>query len=108
MTLNFYQKKAVKTLIRNDVLKNLIIRMSLGLCGESGEIAEKVKKYMREDYGEKELKEKIKSELGDVLWYIATLSNLFNINLGDIAKENIEKLAKRKKERKIRGEGDNR
>ena len=92
--MNEYQKLALKTadLDRDNELYHLV----LGLVGESGEIAEKVKKVVR-DHGSDESKlnkEDIAKELGDVLWYIAVLSEYLGLPLEDIAQNNIDKLAK--------------
>ena len=84
---------------------------ALGLCGEAGEVAEKIKKVIRDgvDYlHEEEFKADLTKELGDVLWYVAALANDLDISLNDVAEGNIEKLASRKKRNKIGGSGDNR
>lgn len=82
----------------------------LGLLGESGEVAEKVKKLFRDDAGvlSEERKENIKKELGDVLWYLSQIATDFHLDLDDIAKDNIEKLYSRLERDKIQGDGDNR
>jgi NTP pyrophosphatase (non-canonical NTP hydrolase) len=82
----------------------------LGLTGEAGEVANKVKKIIRDgsDSKDEKLVSEIKSEIGDCLWYIAVLANDFNIKLSDIASANIEKLATRKSKGTIHGSGDNR
>lgn len=83
---------------------------ALGLVGEAGEVAEKIKKIIRDrngDYTDEDILE-IKKELGDVLWYVAVLANEFEISLLDIAKTNIAKLQSRKERGKIQGNGDNR
>jgi len=87
-----------------------IIYPTLGLCGEAGEVAEKVKKVLRDSKGvfTEEKKEEIKKELGDVLWYINALSTDLGFTLEEVATLNIEKLFKRKSENKIQGSGDNR
>lgn len=85
--------------------------LALGLVGESGEVAEKVKKFLRGDDGEvfsDERKEDIKKELGDVLWYLARLSDELNITLSDIAQLNHDKLMSRKEHNTIKGSGDSR
>jgi len=108
MDFNEYQKKAKTTLVNNHNTKELLIaRLALGLSGEAGEIAEKVKKYLRGDYSYiTALRMRIKGELGDVLWYVAVLASQLEFDLDDIVKENITKLASRKKQNKIRGNGD--
>ena len=86
-----------------------IIYPTLGLVGESGEIAEKVKKVIRDMEGNfEESKEEIAKELGDVLWYVANLSFELGYDLGDIAALNIQKLVDRQERGKIQGDGDNR
>jgi NTP pyrophosphatase (non-canonical NTP hydrolase) len=82
----------------------------LGIAGETGELVEKIKKHFRDDYGnmtDKKKKEIIK-EMGDCFWYHARLADVLDINLNDVADENITKLLDRMKRNKIHGEGDNR
>ena len=87
--------------------------LTLGLCGESGEVAEKMKKIIR-DHRDSDMdalynkREEIKKELGDVLWYISSLSSELGIDLNEVAEKNIEKLKSRKDRGKIGGSGDNR
>jgi NTP pyrophosphatase (non-canonical NTP hydrolase) len=82
----------------------------LGLCGETGEIAEKIKKLIRDKKAilDEEFISEIKKELGDVLWYLAVLAKQFDLNLNDIAEKNIEKLASRKERNVLSGSGDER
>ena len=81
---------------------------TIGLVGEAGEIANKIKKIIRDDKSKitKEKREEIKAEMGDVMWYMAQLSTELGLKLSDIAKHNLEKLSKRKKKNKIHGKGD--
>lgn len=97
-------------------IESMIIRnrkevyLPLGLCGEAGEVSDKIKKVYRDkdgDFSEKD-KEEIVKELGDVLWYVAALSDLFGYTLNDVARKNIEKIEKRKKNGTMSGSGDNR
>lgn len=83
--------------------------VGLGL-GEAGEIQNQLKKILRDDGWslKPERIEAIKKELGDLLWYMSELTNLLGLDLGQIAQENLDKLAKRKAEGKISGDGDNR
>ena len=108
-SLNYYQKQAVKTAIYPDSHK--IVYPALGLTGEAGEVANKVKKFVRDGYDVEgfELKKgELASEIGDVLWYCAALANDIGYNLQHIAQGNIHKLNSRAKRGKIGGDGDNR
>lgn len=84
--------------------------LALGIAGEAGEIANKVKKIERDFGGEitPEIEQEISREIGDVLWYAARLSAKLNKSLDDIAFENLKKLFNRKEQNKISGSGDNR
>jgi len=95
--LDMYQKVALTTAIYPR--EQAIIYPTLGLTGEAGEVANKVKKIIRDgsNTNDDNLVSEIKSEIGDCLWYIAVLANDFNIKLSDIASANIEKLALRQK-----------
>jgi NTP pyrophosphatase (non-canonical NTP hydrolase) len=105
-----YQYNAQKTNVNPANLTELenITRLTLGLVEESGEVAGKIKKSMRGDYQLEEKKEEIKKELGDVLWYLSTLSDALNLSLNDVAVSNNKKLAERLENNKIKGNGDNR
>lgn len=109
MKFDEYQKKSRKTAVYPNKGKNYIYP-TLGLAGESGEVAEKIKKVIRDKSGiiDKETKEEIKKELGDVLWYVSQIASELKIPLNDIAEKNIEKLYSRLKRGKIKGSGDNR
>ena len=85
--------------------------LTLGLTGEAGEIANKVKKFIRDGASKEEYIAKrveIGYEIGDVMWYCAVLAEELDMNLGHIMEKNLEKLADRKKRGKISGSGDNR
>jgi NTP pyrophosphatase (non-canonical NTP hydrolase) len=83
---------------------------TLGLCGEAGEVADKVKKVLRDQGGtfSPEVREALKLELGDVLWYVAQLSSELGFELSDIAESNLNKLASRAARNVIAGSGDHR
>lgn len=107
MTLNEYQKHALETAI----YPNPIIYPTLGLTGEAGEVSDKVKKVIRDrnsDFSDPTIKHAIAEEIGDVLWYCATLSHDLGYDLDEIARMNYEKLKSRQKRSKIHGSGDNR
>ena len=109
MTLNDYQKKSRVTAIYPNIGHNLIYP-TLGLCGEAGEVAEKIKKMIRDDHGvmsPAKIKE-LKKEVGDVLWYIAAIASELGADLDNIAQENIDKLLSRQTRNQLTGSGDNR
>lgn len=86
--------------------KDSIIYPSLGLCGEAGEIAEKVKKWLR---GDKELnKEDILLELGDPCWYIAALADDLGFTFQEVINANVNKLKSRQQRNVLQGDGDKR
>ena len=109
MDFKTYQKKARETAQYPDLGSNNIYP-TLGLVGEAGEVAEKVKKVMRDKNGifDKESKLAIKKELGDVLWYISNLCTEFDFSLDETALLNLEKLKLRASKGKISGSGDDR
>lgn len=108
MTLNQYQEEALKTAIYPEDKK--IIYPTLGLTGEAGEVAEKVKKVIRDNNQEftDEKKRQIALEISDVLWYCATLSHDLGYTLEEIGQMNVDKLASRQQRNKIGGSGDER
>ena len=83
---------------------------ALGLSGEAGEVAEKIKKIYRDNLGRvtPEKREDIKYELGDVLWYIANLAAELDFTLEDIAIGNLAKLESRVAKGTLHGSGDSR
>ncbi len=107
MDLNQYQQKA-RTTARYPEVGNNPIYPTLGLSGEAGEVADKVKKVIRDKDGlfDKQTKEAIKLELGDVLWYVSQLSSELGFTLEDVGRSNLEKLASRASRGRLSGEGD--
>jgi NTP pyrophosphatase (non-canonical NTP hydrolase) len=83
---------------------------ALGLCGEAGEVAEKVKKTIRDDEGvlTEERRAALAAELGDVLWYAAQLATEAGLDLDRIAADNLDKLLSRQRRGVLRGSGDER
>jgi NTP pyrophosphatase (non-canonical NTP hydrolase) len=109
MELEEYQLKAKKTALYPDNGSNFIYP-TLGLVGESGEVADKIKKVIRDKNGviDENTKLEIMKELGDVLWYLSQLASELDLSLEKIASENLQKLYSRLERNKIHGEGDNR
>ena len=109
MDLNAYQDAARSTAAYPDVGSNPIYP-TLGLSGEAGEVADKVKKVLRDRGGEfdRDVREAIKLELGDVLWYIALLGSELGFDLDEIAMANLDKLTSRASRGRIAGSGDQR
>lgn len=105
---NSYQRSAKVTAIYPDKYK--ILYPALGLAGEAGEVANKVKKIVRDgpENMPEDWREQLASELGDVLWYCAALASDLNISLGQIAGQNLEKLSRRQQANTLGGSGDNR
>jgi len=110
MTFDEYEKHALTTAIYNGNRMLDLCHWALGLSGESGEIAEKLKKIIRDQNADpsKIDRDDIKKELGDILWYITALAHELDINLDDVAKANVEKLASRLQRGVVTGSGDNR
>lgn len=107
MEFNTYQEKAMSTRTEKTLP---VIYPTLGLNGEAGEIADKVKKIIRDKDGTitNEDTSAIGMELGDVLWYVAALAEDLNLSLETIAKANLNKLSSRKVRDVIEGNGDDR
>lgn len=103
MNLNEYQQEAAKTV--KESIKRDESYFCLGLCGESGEVAEIIKKCRRDGTIDVE---NLQKELGDVLWYVSQLSLAFGLDLEGIAKQNLAKLKDRKARDVVGGSGDNR
>lgn len=108
-----YQEAIVKydTYKRSEnVLPIGLIEKILGISGEAGEVADKFKKILRDKGGiiSKEDREEIVKELGDVLWYTATIARYLGVPFSVVAKKNLEKADSRLKRGKLHGTGDNR
>lgn len=107
MDLSDYQRRSRTTAVYPDAGDNLIYP-ALGLCGEAGEAAEKVKKALRDDGGvlTEERRAALAAELGDVLWYVAQLATEAGLDLDELADANLEKLLSRKRRNVLQGSGD--
>ena len=112
MKINDYQQAALSTALYPKEGVAGIAYTALGLNGEAGEVAEKVKKIIRDSANTKEAmqnkKWEIAKELGDVLWYVATCSHEFGLSLEEVAQMNVNKLKSRQQRNVIKGNGDNR
>jgi NTP pyrophosphatase (non-canonical NTP hydrolase) len=91
--VNEYQKLAMTTLNPALDKKDVLINGVMGLCGESGEAIDIVKKWLAQ--GHELDKEKLAKELGDIAWYLAETATALDLNLEDVFQANIEKLKKR-------------
>jgi len=113
MKLDNYQRRAAEfDLFRTSLDFNApgFLEKVLGLVGEAGETADKVKKVIRDKGGcaSEEDREAIAKELGDVLWYVANVARYLGVSLSEVAEINIDKLSSRKKRGKLHGAGDER
>lgn len=108
MDFNKYQETAVETAIYPDTHR--ILYPALGMAGEAGEVANKVKKIIRDgpENMPDDWKDQLASEIGDVLWYCAALANDIGMPLSLIAAQNRDKLLERKQKGTISGSGDKR
>jgi len=113
MQFSEYQTQAISTLTSDhaygDTTAELMAQV-LGLVGESGEVAEKFKKIIRDKGGKlsHEDKAEIIKELGDILWYVNAVSHLLDSNIEEVATKNLEKVLSRKERGVTKGSGDNR
>ena len=109
MNANEYQTAALQTAVYPDRGNNLIYPV-LGICGEAGEVAEKVKKLIRDEGGvlTDPIREKIALELSDVAWYLAVTAFELDYTLEEIMAMNLAKLNSRKQRGVLTGSGDNR
>lgn len=113
MTIDDYSKQAHTTLTTDHGLKDIspaLVAQVLGLFGESGEVAEKFKKAIRDRQGKlsTEDKQELIKELGDILWYVNSIAILLDSSLDEVASKNLEKVLSRKQRGVTKGSGDNR
>uniref|UniRef100_A0A7C2G4N9 NTP pyrophosphohydrolase MazG-like domain-containing protein n=1 Tax=Thermus islandicus TaxID=540988 RepID=A0A7C2G4N9_9DEIN len=108
MTLEEYQEEAQKTALYPEAYR--LVYPTLGLAGEAGELANKVKKVLRDRGGEvtEEAREALLAELGDVLWYVAQVATDLGASLEAVAQANLKKLRSRQERGKLGGSGDTR
>lgn len=112
LTLDEYQEGAMSTCMKSSAN---YVYMAEGMVGEMGEFTSKVAKAIRKGqahidgnalYGTDELKEGLKAELGDILWFVAGMAHTMDWSLNEVATANLEKLAARKQAGTINGDGD--
>lgn len=112
MEFDEYQKQIVKydTFSKCSLSEVGFVEKVLGLTGEAGETADKIKKILRDKGGEihEEDREAICKELGDVLWYLASIARYLDLPLSEVAEKNVSKLEDRYQRNKIHGAGDER
>jgi len=109
MDLNQYQNSALKTAIYPNQGQNFSYP-ALGLMGEAGEVADKLKKVIRDNDGvlTDPVRDAVAKELGDCMWYLAVLANELDYDLNTIAEDNLLKLLSRQERGVLSGSGDNR
>lgn len=113
MEFNAYQKESRETALYPGAGNNFVYPV-LGLAGETGEVAEKVKKLLRDEEAvsvqdiSPEKKAELEKEIGDVLWYMAQLATELDLSLNVIAEKNLKKIFSRRDRKVLHGEGDNR
>jgi NTP pyrophosphatase (non-canonical NTP hydrolase) len=109
MLLSDYQSLSRRTATYPGAGEN-IVYPTLGLAGEAGEVAEKVKKLLRDDGGvmSDERRAALAGELGDVLWYLAQVATEAGLELEEIARANLDKLLSRQERGVLSGSGDQR
>lgn len=105
-TIDEYQETTRETAVYP--AEDAIEYLGLGLNDEAGEVAGAVKKYLRGDYGEDELHERVTSEAGDVLWYWVRLLDELDVDASECLEKNQRKVLGRLAEDTIRGDGDDR
>lgn len=93
MKINEYQKLAMLTLNKELDKKDILINSVMGLCGESGEAIDIVKKWLAQ--GHELDKDHLAKELGDITWYLAEAATALDLSLEDILQANLDKLKKR-------------
>ena len=109
MLISEYQELSRRTATYPGAGDN-IVYPTLGLAGEAGEVAEKVKKLLRDDGGvmSEGRREALAGELGDVLWYVAQVATEAGLDLEEIAQGNLDKLLSRQRRGVLSGSGDSR
>lgn len=113
MNIQEYSEQAITTLTSDhdygEITPELMAQV-LGLVGESGEVAEKFKKLVRDKYGvlTDENKAELLKELGDIVWYVNSIAILLGSDLEAVLRNNLKKVLSRKERGVTKGSGDNR
>ncbi len=109
MEFNEYQQKSRQTAVY-PIIGQGFVYPALGLAGESGEVVEKIKKIFRDQQGMvgDEQRQAVAKELGDVLWYLAQLATELDLELNQVAQDNLTKLLSRQQRGQLHGSGDER
>lgn len=114
MQLQDYSTQAISTLLGGEHgitdMDATLLSQIFGLVGESGEVAEKFKKLIRDNHGKisEEDRLEILKELGDILWYVNSVAHLLDSSLEEVAQKNLDKVLSRKERGVTKGSGDNR
>ncbi len=108
-----YQQAAAQTAIyphHGEQNLGALLYVTLGLAGEAGELANKVKKILRDEGGviTPPIRQALIEEIGDCLWYVAMIAHELDYNLAEVARRNVVKLTARKERGTLQGEGDQR
>jgi len=105
MDFDKYQYEATKTLLPSAANLEYLVT---GLAAEAGEVAGVYAKYIRDETKYSDLRDNLCKEMGDVLWFLAILSEQLDIDLGAVAAINLQKLRDRQQRNKLKGSGDER
>jgi NTP pyrophosphatase (non-canonical NTP hydrolase) len=113
MNINDYSNQAISTMTNDHTYGDFspqLVAQLFGLVGESGEIAEKVKKIIRDKNGKINDDDRIEllKEIGDVLWYVNAVADMLGSSLEEVAQMNLDKVLSRKSRGVTKGSGDNR
>lgn len=104
-----YEERTQSTVKYVGDLERILSYLGLGLVGEGGEVAEKIKKFLRDEMEMSDsYRDGMLRELGDVLWYLTRMSVELGSSLEEVAEKNLEKLSSRRERGVISGSGDNR
>lgn len=113
MNIDEYQEKAKKYdffEVTEDFNEVAFLEKVLGVVGEAGETADKIKKIIRDKSGKPTDGDKVEitKELGDILWYLVNIARYMGVTMTEVAQMNLDKLESRRERNKLHGEGDNR